>query len=96
MEAVCNACSPPDQSKTTAVNDWIMPHVNLIQFGGLRFPCVLSVPRTNVAESADVIKKVAIKTMAMSDMNAPRGNCSRSVNKATSFPCVSMTFCKGT
>ena len=51
---------------------------------------MVSVPSTKVAESAEVMKKVPIKKMAMSDMAVPIGYCSNTVNRRTSIPCVSM------
>ena len=72
------------------------PHVNLMWLGGLRLPLVVSVPSTNVAESAEVMKNVPIKKMAMSDMIVPMGYCSNTVKSKTSMPCFSMTAFKGT
>ena len=88
---VCRPFNPPDHSKTAAATDWMTPHVNLIELGGFRFPWVVKVPRTKVAESAEVIKNVPIKKMATMDMIEPMGNCSRRMNKATSIPRASMT-----
>src|SRR5699024_12564770 len=52
------------------------PHVILTELGGLKSPSVVSIPRTNVAESADVIKKIAITIIVIIDITKPNGNCS--------------------
>ena len=62
----------------------MIPHVNFTGLGGFKFPWVVRVPSTNVAESAEVIKKVAMRNMAIKDIMVPSGYCSRTVNKATS------------
>src|SRR5699024_3268260 len=51
-------------------------HVILTELGGLKSPSVVSIPRTNVAESADVIKKIAITIIVIIDITKPNGNCS--------------------
>src|SRR5690625_308815 len=55
---------------------WANPHVILTELGGLKSPSVVSIPRTNVAESADVIKKIAITIIVIIDITKPNGNCS--------------------
>src|SRR5699024_7694065 len=52
------------------------PHVILTELGGLKSPSLVSIPRTNVAESADVIKKIAITIIVIIDITKPNGNCS--------------------
>ena len=74
MDAVCRPCKPPDHNSTAAARDWMTPHTNFTGFGGFKSPFVVNVPSTNVAESAEVIKNVAIRMMAMVDMTAPIGN----------------------
>src|SRR5699024_8296477 len=74
IEAVCSALSPPDQSKTAAAPAWIRPHANLIFIGGFNIPFVVCIPITNVAESADVMKNVLIKTIASTVEIVPHGN----------------------
>lgn len=56
---------------------------------------MVSVPSTKVAESAEVMKKVPIKKMAMSDMTVPMGYCSNTVNSRTSMPSVSIMAFRG-
>lgn len=73
MEAVCSAPSPPCQSKTAAVPDCTTPHTNLIFVLGFKFPYVVCIPKTNVAESADVIKNVLISRTAKTDIIADNG-----------------------
>src|SRR5699024_4984056 len=65
IEAVCNASNPPEKSSTAAAADWTSPQINFTIYGGLNKPFVVCIPRTNVAESADVIKKVLIRIMAI-------------------------------
>ena len=47
---------------------------------------MVSVPSTKVAESADVMKKVPMRKMAMRDMIVPMGYCSNTVKSKTSTP----------
>ena len=69
---ICKPFNPPDHNKTVAATNWMTPHVNLIELGGFRFPWVVKVPRTKVAESAEMIKKVANKKIAITDDHIPR------------------------
>src|SRR4051812_3453390 len=46
IEAVCNTCKPPANSKTAATIDWMTPHVILIFMDGFKFPLSLSIPKT--------------------------------------------------
>src|SRR5699024_12704907 len=56
---------------------WIRPHANLIFIGGFNIPFVVCIPITNVAESADVMKNVLIKTIASTvDRKSTRLNSS--------------------
>ncbi len=73
MAPVWRPLSPPDQSRMAAERDWIAPQVNLTRLEGFRLPLVVNVPRTNVAESAEVIKNVPMRNMAMRDMAVPAG-----------------------
>src|SRR5699024_12540161 len=52
--------------------------------GGLNKPFVVCMPRTNVAESADVIKKVLIKIMAITVATMLCCKLSNVANKASS------------
>lgn len=56
MDIVLTASSPPANKKTVADPAVINPHAILTLFDGLRFPLLLNIPNTNVAESAEVIK----------------------------------------
>ena len=60
----CSAVSPLTDNKISAMVDWITPHVSLTLLGGVSDPFVDCIPRTNVAESADVIKNDAINKIA--------------------------------
>ncbi len=73
MMAVCNPSNPPEYISTTAEADSIKPQVNFTKNGGLIFPLVVCMPNTNVAESALVMKKVAMRRMVIIDKNVPKG-----------------------
>src|SRR5699024_3328601 len=64
----------------------IKPQINLTTLGGYKLPPVVCIPSTNVAESADVIKKILINNMATSDITVPSGNCSNTENRTASSP----------
>ena len=64
MIVFCNAVSPFTDSKMTAMADWMTPHVIFTLFDGVNEPYVDCMPNTNVAESADVMKKHAINRTA--------------------------------
>jgi len=68
--------------------DWRMPQMILTRLDGSREPSELSIPRTKVAESADVMKKVMIKIRATTASIVPQGRCSSARNKA-----VEISFC---
>ncbi len=91
IDARCNASSPPVQRSNAAEADWIIPQTNFTRFGGLRLPFVVCIPSTNVAESADVIKKVLIRKIASNENTVENGKFSSTVNSATSLPLVLMT-----
>src|SRR5699024_12150652 len=65
------------------------PHTILTPPGGVREPNVVCIPRTNVAESADVMKNTETSTMATMESSAPIGS---SLNIAKS--CVSGAMSK--
>lgn len=92
IEAVCNDCKPPVQSKIAAITDWIIPHVNLTELAGFKLPFVVCIPRTNVAESADVTKNVQIRIIAIPANNEPNGKCWRTANSAISTPASFIIF----
>ena len=60
----CNAVSPLTDNKITAIVDWMMPQMSFTLFGGVNEPFVDCIPRTNVAESAEVMKNEAINKIA--------------------------------
>ena len=79
----CKAVSPLTDNRITAIVDWMIPQVSLTLFGGVNEPFVDCIPRTNVAESADVMKNEAIKKIAKTDMKSDIGitlNISKIVN----------------
>src|SRR5690625_2748871 len=84
MEAVCNAFNPPDHSNTEAAADWINPQISLILSGGLNIPFVVCIPMTNVAESAEVIKKIAIRIIPTIVKIVGNGNSPNVANNAIS------------
>lgn len=79
----CKAVSPLTDNRMKAIVDWMVPQVSLTLFGGVNEPFVDCMPRTNVAESADVMKNEAIKKIAKTDMKSDIGitlNISKIVN----------------
>src|SRR5699024_3963927 len=84
MDAVCRASKPPDHNKTAAAPARITPQVNLISSGGFNIPFVVCIPNTNVAESADVIKKVLINTIDKTDAIVANGKSFKAPNSANS------------
>lgn len=81
---VLTASSPPANRKTTADPAVISPHVILRFHDGFDLPLLLSIPNTNVAESAEVIKKIKISKRANILKKLPSGNSLRKANKAPS------------
>lgn len=63
----CKAVSPLTDSKIIAIDDWIIPQTSLTTLGGVKDPFVDCMPRTNVAESADVMKNEAINKIAATE-----------------------------
>ena len=79
----CKAVSPLTESKISAMVDWITPQMSFTLFGGVNEPFVDCIPRTNVAESADVMKNETINKIAKTDMMNDIGitlNISKIVN----------------
>ena len=68
IDAVCNAPNPPCHSNTAAVADCTNPQASFTRTFGLRLPPVVCMPNTNVAEAAEVMKKVLINKIASSDV----------------------------
>lgn len=73
MIVFCKAVSPLTDSNISAMVDWITPHVSLTLLGGVSDPLVDCIPRTNVAESADVIKNDAINKIATKEIIKENG-----------------------
>lgn len=63
--AIWSADSPPDHNRTAAVAARITPQIALTPVLGFNFPPVVSMPSTNVPESAEVTKKDVIKSTAI-------------------------------
>ncbi|MNW07410.1 hypothetical protein D3C71_2040090 [compost metagenome] len=55
---------------------------------GFKLPSVVNMPRTNVAESAEVMKKIMIKIVAMKATIVPKGSCSNIRNRAVVVSCL--------
>src|SRR5699024_2398678 len=70
--------------RTAAAPAWMIPQVNLIRFGGFNIPFVVCIPRTKVAESADVMKKVVIKVIDKTIEIVLKGNSLKVANRAIS------------
>lgn len=91
IDAVCRAFNPPDHSRINAAADTRIPHTIFVVFGGFKLPLVVCIPRTNVAESAEVIKNVLISKIANIDVKVLNGKCANTANKDTSLPWVLIT-----
>ena len=66
IAAVCKEDSPPILRKIQANEAIIIPHNNFILLGGFKEPFDESMEITNVAESAEVTKKIEINSMPKS------------------------------
>lgn len=73
MDIICKFFNPPVMRRTNANAAWRTPHTAILLFGGLRSPLVEYMERTKVAELADVIKNVEIKTTIIMDIIPPNG-----------------------
>lgn len=58
------------------------PHISLTLAEGFNAPLLDNIPRTKVAESADVTKNVMINIVAKPAIIVPRGSCSSIINNA--------------
>lgn len=83
---VCSEASPPIINKMHDKAARIMPHRNLIPLGGFNEPFEESIEITKVAESADVIKKIAINTIPAMVVILEKWKCSNKANKPISLP----------
>lgn len=75
MMAVCMAFSPPETINTTAEADKTNPQISFTAVGGFKLPLVVCIPNTNVAESAEVMKKVEIKNSVRMINTIDKGRC---------------------
>ena len=63
----------PDRIKANATTAIRIPQNIFLLFCGFRFPSEVSMDSTKVAESAEVMKKIISKTMAINDKTIPNG-----------------------
>ena len=91
----CRAVKPSADNKITAIEDCAIPQTTFTIFDGFKEPFVVCIPRTNVAESADVIKKVLINMTAIIYNTIDKGNSLKTANNVSSVfnPVKSVTFC---
>lgn len=68
-----NPSMPPEYITIAAIDDKVSPQIIFIVFEGFNCPPVLNMPSTNVAESADVMKKMAITNIVTKDRIVPNG-----------------------
>src|SRR5699024_7194638 len=83
----CNALNPlfpPEKSNTNAIKAWAKPQIIFIVTDGFNDPNVVCIPKTNVAESADVTKNVTININVIIDSTNPNGTASKTPNSAVS------------
>jgi len=73
IDAVCRGRRPPARSSTVASKDCTSPQIIFFLFDGLRSPPEVNIPRTNVAEFADVTKNVQSKTNVIAESIEPSG-----------------------
>jgi len=73
MIVFCKAVSPLTDNRITAIVDWMIPQVSLTVFGGVNDPFVDCIPKTKVAESADVMKNEMINTIATIERSSDNG-----------------------
>src|SRR5699024_10223082 len=79
-----NPLSPPENNKINAINACAIPQTTLIIADGFNEPNVVCIPNTKVAESADVIKNVAINSNVTMDSTKPNGTSLNTPNNAVS------------
>src|SRR5699024_12199197 len=76
--------SPPENSKINAINACAILQMTLTITDGFNEPNVVCIPNTNVAESADVIKNVAINSNVTMDNTKSNGTSLNTPNNAVS------------
>lgn len=74
MITFCSASKPPTYRRMIAMADWITPQIIFKLFGGVSEPCDDCMPRTNVAESAEVMKNDVISNMAIMEITNDQGS----------------------
>ncbi len=67
MSAFCSVFNPPLYKRMAAIAARNVPMSVSLCSAGLKSHKLFAVPRTNVAESAEVMKNMAINTMARTD-----------------------------
>ena len=83
MIVFCKALSPLTESKINAIVDWMTPQTIFTLLGGVNDPYVDCIPKTKVAESADVTKKEAINMIATIEIKNDHG-IALNISKTTS------------
>ena len=87
IAAACSASSPdspPVSNNTNAIQDKRTPQTTFTPPLGKSDPYEVCIPSTNVAESADVIKKIVTSNSAMKLNIAPSGNSLNIANNCVS------------
>src|SRR5699024_221608 len=87
IAADCSAfkpVSPPAKSNTYAIDDNNNPQINFTKFAGLKVPKAVCIPKTNVAESAEVIKKEDISPTVKIDKTKLIGSSLKIPNNCVS------------
>src|SRR5699024_9669009 len=79
-----NPLTPPQNNKINAINACAIPQTTLIIADVFNEPNVVCIPNTKVAESADVIKNVAINSNVTMDSTKPNGTSLNTPNNAVS------------
>jgi hypothetical protein len=82
MEAVCRAPRPPATSRTAATPPSKIPQAAFKLRVGSWLPPEVSMATTKVPESAEVIKKAAIKMIARKEVIVLKGKLPRVTNRA--------------
>ena len=73
IDTVCNIFSPFTEPiiNDNANADCTIPHTNFFELGGFKSPSWENIPKTNVAEFAEVIKNVNNSAIAITDITFP-------------------------
>ncbi len=73
MAVCCKAVRPPVNSKAMAKKDWVAPQAIFLSAGGFKSPLEVIIPKTKVAESAEVMKKIKRRINAVKERKLPIG-----------------------